>query len=121
MLSRAASSTDAETFSTSTSSGSPRICILGGGFGGLYTAIKLESLIWPKGKKPQVSSQHRTAAAAASRWHHHGNTARWQLAAERRTTYALLQARPAHNVHMDASHRCMRWPTHTSCKGARHP
>jgi hypothetical protein len=40
-------------------SGSPRICVLGGGFGGLYTAIKLDSLIWPKGKKPQV----RAAAA----------------------------------------------------------
>jgi hypothetical protein len=24
----------------------PRICILGGGFGGLYTAIKLEGLVW---------------------------------------------------------------------------
>ena len=30
------------------------MCILGGGFGGLYTAVKLESLIWPKGKKPKV-------------------------------------------------------------------
>lgn len=36
-------------------SGSPRVCILGGGFGGLYTAVKLESLIWPKGKKPKVT------------------------------------------------------------------
>lgn len=33
----------------------PRVCVLGGGFGGLYTAIKLESLIWPKGSKPQVT------------------------------------------------------------------
>lgn len=33
----------------------PRICILGGGFGGLYTAIKLETLMWPQGKKPTVS------------------------------------------------------------------
>ncbi|KAM6563239.1 hypothetical protein CsatB_023237 [Cannabis sativa] len=32
----------------------PRICILGGGFGGLYTALRLESLVWPDGKKPQV-------------------------------------------------------------------
>lgn len=32
----------------------PRICILGGGFGGLYTALKLESLVWPDEKKPQV-------------------------------------------------------------------
>ncbi|GMH10388.1 hypothetical protein Nepgr_012229 [Nepenthes gracilis] len=32
----------------------PRICILGGGFGGLYTALRLESLAWPDDKKPQV-------------------------------------------------------------------
>ncbi|GBF88253.1 NADH dehydrogenase [Raphidocelis subcapitata] len=35
--------------------GSPRICVLGGGFGGLYTAVKLETLIWPKGRKPRVT------------------------------------------------------------------
>jgi hypothetical protein len=33
----------------------PRVCILGGGFGGLYTAVKLESLIWPRGTKPKAS------------------------------------------------------------------
>lgn len=33
----------------------PKVCIVGGGFGGLYTALRLESLIWPDGKKPQVS------------------------------------------------------------------
>ncbi|CAI9113048.1 OLC1v1013575C1 [Oldenlandia corymbosa var. corymbosa] len=32
----------------------PRVCILGGGFGGLYTALRLESLVWPDEKKPQV-------------------------------------------------------------------
>ncbi|XP_034691636.1 alternative NAD(P)H-ubiquinone oxidoreductase C1, chloroplastic/mitochondrial isoform X2 [Vitis riparia] len=32
----------------------PRVCILGGGFGGLYTALRLESLVWPEDKKPQV-------------------------------------------------------------------
>ncbi|KAJ6419375.1 hypothetical protein OIU84_029478 [Salix udensis] len=32
----------------------PRVCILGGGFGGLYTALRLESLIWADDKKPQV-------------------------------------------------------------------
>lgn len=32
----------------------PRICILGGGFGGLYTALRLESLVWSDDKKPQV-------------------------------------------------------------------
>lgn len=33
----------------------PRICILGGGFGGLYTAVRLNSLMWPNGTKPQVT------------------------------------------------------------------
>ncbi|KAL6605966.1 hypothetical protein ACP70R_041619 [Stipagrostis hirtigluma subsp. patula] len=32
----------------------PRVCILGGGFGGLYTALRLESLVWPSDKKPQI-------------------------------------------------------------------
>lgn len=32
----------------------PRVCILGGGFGGLYTALRLESLVWPGNNKPQV-------------------------------------------------------------------
>ncbi|CAL9117733.1 unnamed protein product [Musa textilis] len=32
----------------------PRICILGGGFGGLYTALRLESLVWTDDKRPQV-------------------------------------------------------------------
>lgn len=41
--------------------GRPRVCILGGGFGGLYTAIKLELLMWPRGKKPKASAgPHRT-------------------------------------------------------------
>jgi hypothetical protein len=31
------------------------VCILGGGFGGLYTALRLESLEWPSDKKPQVN------------------------------------------------------------------
>jgi NADH:ubiquinone reductase (non-electrogenic) len=38
------------------SDGRPRVCILGGGFGGLYTAIKLELLMWPRGKKPKASA-----------------------------------------------------------------
>ncbi|KAK9823219.1 hypothetical protein WJX72_001145 [[Myrmecia] bisecta] len=33
----------------------PRVCILGGGFGGLYTAVRLEALLWPRGTKPQVT------------------------------------------------------------------
>eukprot|EP01023_Acetabularia_acetabulum_P043189 TRINITY_DN4311_c0_g1_i1.p1 TRINITY_DN4311_c0_g1~~TRINITY_DN4311_c0_g1_i1.p1 ORF type:complete len:525 (-),score=90.47 TRINITY_DN4311_c0_g1_i1:179-1753(-) len=33
----------------------PKVCILGGGFGGLYTATKLENMMWPKNKKPIVT------------------------------------------------------------------
>ncbi|WP_373541859.1 NAD(P)/FAD-dependent oxidoreductase [Chamaesiphon sp.] len=33
----------------------PRICILGGGFGGLYTALKLNQLAWEPGQKPEIT------------------------------------------------------------------
>eukprot|EP00892_Ulva_mutabilis_P011657 jgi/Ulvmu1/8864/UM049_0046.1 len=33
----------------------PSICILGGGFGGLYTAIRLNSLMWPNNQKPRIT------------------------------------------------------------------
>eukprot|EP00803_Ostreobium_quekettii_P007009 evm.model.scf_65.16 EVM.evm.TU.scf_65.16 scf_65:121184-122824(-) len=44
-------------FSTSASGkdSGPRVCILGGGFGGLYTAIALDRLNWPEGRRPQVT------------------------------------------------------------------
>jgi demethylphylloquinone reductase len=32
-----------------------RICILGGGFGGLYTALRLSQLPWPTGHAPQIT------------------------------------------------------------------
>lgn len=32
----------------------PRICILGGGFGGLYTALRLSQLPWNKSEKPEI-------------------------------------------------------------------
>ena len=32
----------------------PRICILGGGFGGLYTALRLSKLPWPKAEAPDI-------------------------------------------------------------------
>ncbi|MDB9303536.1 NAD(P)/FAD-dependent oxidoreductase [Nodularia spumigena CS-591/12] len=32
----------------------PRICILGGGFGGLYTALRLSQLPWENGEKPEI-------------------------------------------------------------------
>ena len=31
-----------------------RICILGGGFGGLYTALRLGQLPWAKHEKPEI-------------------------------------------------------------------
>lgn len=31
-----------------------KICILGGGFGGLYTALRLSQLPWEKGEKPEI-------------------------------------------------------------------
>jgi demethylphylloquinone reductase len=33
----------------------PRICILGGGFGGLYTALRLNQLVWDNGSKPEIT------------------------------------------------------------------
>eukprot|EP01025_Chloroclados_australasicus_P060222 TRINITY_DN770_c0_g3_i1.p1 TRINITY_DN770_c0_g3~~TRINITY_DN770_c0_g3_i1.p1 ORF type:complete len:533 (-),score=56.93 TRINITY_DN770_c0_g3_i1:358-1956(-) len=33
----------------------PKVCILGGGFGGLYTAIKLDQMMWPRNKKPKIT------------------------------------------------------------------
>jgi demethylphylloquinone reductase len=32
-----------------------RICILGGGFGGLYTALRLNQLAWKPGHKPEIT------------------------------------------------------------------
>lgn len=46
----------------------PRVCILGGGFGGLYTAVKLQLLMWPKGKKPQVSRGQHTQQVPEPRY-----------------------------------------------------
>ncbi len=33
----------------------PRICIVGGGFGGLYTALRLDSLPWQLDTKPEIN------------------------------------------------------------------
>jgi demethylphylloquinone reductase len=33
----------------------PRICILGGGFGGLYTALRLNQLVWAAEQKPAIT------------------------------------------------------------------
>jgi hypothetical protein len=35
-------------------SGDLRVVVLGGGFGGLYAALRLNALPWPQGKEPQV-------------------------------------------------------------------
>ena len=48
----------ASTESSSSSSSAPappRVVVLGGGFGGLYTALRLDSLEWPEGKRPTVT------------------------------------------------------------------
>ncbi|PSB32663.1 NAD(P)/FAD-dependent oxidoreductase [Stenomitos frigidus] len=37
-----------------------RICILGGGFGGLYTALRLSQLPWTKHEKPEVTLVDRS-------------------------------------------------------------
>ena len=50
----AAAANESSSSATATADG-PRICILGGGFGGLYTAVKLEGLFWPRGTKPRVT------------------------------------------------------------------
>ena len=34
--------------------------MLGGGFGGLYTALKLDELVWPGGVKPHVTLVDRS-------------------------------------------------------------
>jgi len=34
--------------------GAPRVVVIGGGFGGLYTAVRLSELYWPRNKMPQV-------------------------------------------------------------------
>ena len=39
----------------SSAASGPRICVLGGGFGGLYTALRLEALPWPAGGAPRVT------------------------------------------------------------------
>mmetsp|Transcript_18698 Transcript_18698/g.52551 ORF Transcript_18698/g.52551 Transcript_18698/m.52551 type:complete len:565 (+) Transcript_18698:861-2555(+) len=35
--------------------GAPRVVVIGGGFGGLYTAVRLSELFWPRNKMPQVT------------------------------------------------------------------
>jgi demethylphylloquinone reductase len=37
----------------------PRICIIGGGFGGLYTALRLHQLAWEHGNKPEITTIDR--------------------------------------------------------------
>ena len=43
--------------SADAASTAPRIVVLGGGFGGLYTALRLASLPWPRECKPEVSKR----------------------------------------------------------------
>lgn len=48
---KAASNADAKTHSKINSN---RIVILGGGFGGLYTALRLSELVWDQGQPPEI-------------------------------------------------------------------
>jgi NADH:ubiquinone reductase (non-electrogenic) len=48
-IAASASSSATTDNNTNLYTGPPRVCILGGGFGGLYTAVKLEALLWPRG------------------------------------------------------------------------
>ncbi|CAG9461901.1 unnamed protein product [Pedinophyceae sp. YPF-701] len=53
--SAAASTAGAPAFGAAATGRPPRVCILGGGFGGLYTAVKLGQLTWPDGMRPEVT------------------------------------------------------------------
>ncbi len=33
----------------------PKVCVVGGGFGGLYTALRLSSLVWKESCKPEIT------------------------------------------------------------------
>ena len=48
-------SESSQTSASSSSATAPRVVVLGGGFGGLYTALRLDSLEWPEGKRPTVT------------------------------------------------------------------
>jgi hypothetical protein len=36
-----------------------QVCILGGGFGGLCTAVSLDSRAWPGGRRPEITLVHQ--------------------------------------------------------------
>ncbi|PNH02342.1 NADH dehydrogenase C1, chloroplastic/mitochondrial, partial [Tetrabaena socialis] len=50
-----AAATDGHSSSSTSTGPAPRVVVLGGGFGGLYAAVRLEQLMWPRGMKPQVT------------------------------------------------------------------
>lgn len=54
LIVRASSSSASGYAGTSAASNPPRVVVLGGGFGGLYAAVRLDQLLWPKGTKPEV-------------------------------------------------------------------
>jgi len=58
-----------------------RICILGGGFGGLYTALRLSQLPWEKSERPELSWSSR-AIASYSRYYEllTGELQTWEIA-----------------------------------------
>ncbi|QDZ18033.1 pyridine nucleotide-disulfide oxidoreductase [Chloropicon primus] len=53
--SEAAAATTVSEVHPASAAGSPKICIVGGGFGGLYTALRLTTLVWPGKSKPEIT------------------------------------------------------------------
>ena len=54
-------STAAAAGASTAAGGRPRVCIVGGGFAGLYTALRLESLVWPDALRPEGTLLDRNA------------------------------------------------------------
>ena len=57
-----ATAPDAPSTSSATAAGTgrkvsrnPKVCVVGGGFGGLYTALRLSTLVWPGNSKPEIT------------------------------------------------------------------
>ena len=60
-----ATAPDAPSTSSATAAGTgrkvsrnPKVCVVGGGFGGLYTALRLSTLVWPGNSKPEITLEY---------------------------------------------------------------
>ncbi|PON52821.1 FAD/NAD(P)-binding domain containing protein [Parasponia andersonii] len=104
----------------------PRICILGGGFGGLYTALRLESLVWPDDKRPQVllvdQSQHFVFKPMLYELLS-GEVDEWEIAPRftdlLASTNVLFFQDRVKSLH-PSDHSAMNGPTRSSCGGTVH-